>query len=224
MNTSTFNLTNAQSIQHCKYLQYDVRELLVHGYIREFEPQLQLFPSYMIPIGVYQICSKYFPNLNGTEEEYLELGINVGGCYSMNLNTKYECLQWIRSFLSNRSENVLDVHAIIDRVIATNVVSKLIEFLNEWKAHKLQFESAWSLTNILSGSHSHVQYVLSQKIQSIKNENQNENETGNKKKYEIIEFRNNNNIIAMFVQLIINSPSVDVQEQAIWALGNIAGF
>lgn len=94
----------------------------------------------------------------------------------------------------------------VDEVIACNIVPQFIRFLsgsvgspdglsNE-EAHsmfeKLQFESAWALTNIASGTSQQTWVVVQ------------------------------HGAIPVFIQLL-QSPSKDVQEQAVWALGNIAG-
>ncbi|GHP07012.1 inositol monophosphatase 1 [Pycnococcus provasolii] len=80
----------------------------------------------------------------------------------------------------------------IEAVIKAGVVPRLVAFLQRVDLPQLQFEAAWALTNIASGTSEHTRVV--------------------------IEY----NAVPIFVQLL-QSPSDDVREQAVWALGNIAG-
>lgn len=80
----------------------------------------------------------------------------------------------------------------IQDVINCGVVPKFVEFLKEINRPDLQFESAWVLTNIASGTAEQTRCVVE------------------------------HGALPIFVQLLL-SPNDDVREQAVWALGNIAG-
>lgn len=80
----------------------------------------------------------------------------------------------------------------IDDVIKANLVPSLVGFLTCDEHSMLQFEAAWALTNIASGTSLQTRHVV---------------EAG---------------AIKPFIRLLSSSSS-NVQEQSVWALGNIAG-
>jgi importin subunit alpha-1 len=80
----------------------------------------------------------------------------------------------------------------IEEVISQNVIPRFVEFLTRADSPQLQFEAAWALTNVASGTSEHTRAVI---------------DAG---------------AVPIFVHLL-TCPIDDVREQAVWALGNIAG-
>lgn len=84
-------------------------------------------------------------------------------------------------------ENTPPIQAVID----ANLVQVFIELLH-YDLPKFQFEAAWCLTNIASGTTDHVNNLIEK------------------------------NVLNHFIQLL-ESPHIEVVEQVIWGIGNIAG-
>ncbi|KAM7277413.1 hypothetical protein ACFE04_019279 [Oxalis oulophora] len=110
----------------------------------------------------------------------------VASIWSDDRNAQLESTSQFRKLLS------IERSPPINEVVQAGVVPRFVQFLARDDFPQLQFEAAWALTNIASGTSENTKVVI------------------------------DHGAIPIFVRLL-TSPSDDVREQAVWALGNVAG-
>ncbi|CAH2078914.1 unnamed protein product [Thlaspi arvense] len=120
------------------------------------------------------------------EKKLESLPSMVGGVWSEDRALQLEATTQFRKLLS------IERSPPIEEVIEAGVVPRFVEFLMREDYPQLQFEAAWALTNIASGTSENTKVVIE------------------------------HNAVPIFVRLLA-SQSDDVREQAVWALGNVAG-
>ncbi|KAK1291387.1 Importin subunit alpha-1 [Acorus calamus] len=143
--------------------------------------------------GFLQVQSQQQPpssldqgGLSGIENKLESLPVMVQGVFSDNPLSQLEATTQFRKLLS------IERSPPIEEVINAGVVPRFVEFLSRDDLPQLQFEAAWALTNVASGTSEHTRVVIE------------------------------NDAVPMFVQLL-RSKHDEVREQAVWALGNVAG-
>ncbi|KAH9259425.1 hypothetical protein BASA81_002468 [Batrachochytrium salamandrivorans] len=87
-------------------------------------------------------------------ERLAKLPQMVEGLYSNDRKVVHECTEQIRKLLS------IERKPPIEEVIATGIVPRLVEFIKQEESTELQFEAAWALTNIASGTTHHTRIVI----------------------------------------------------------------
>mmetsp|Transcript_34390 Transcript_34390/g.102154 ORF Transcript_34390/g.102154 Transcript_34390/m.102154 type:complete len:541 (+) Transcript_34390:61-1683(+) len=147
--------------------------------------------------GAANVLSGAMPDANGGA---MQTGMGVGaGSFPLEQipvlsamlmsddgQAQFNSTQQFRKMLS------IEQNPPIQEVIGSGVVPRFVMFLKEVSRPDLQFEAAWVLTNIASGTADQTRVVVE------------------------------HGALPIFVELL-QSPNDDVREQAVWALGNIAG-
>ncbi|CAA2969310.1 importin subunit alpha [Olea europaea subsp. europaea] len=110
----------------------------------------------------------------------------IAGVWSNDGTLQLKATTQFRKLLS------VDQNPPIEEVIHSGVVPRFVDFLARYDYPQLQFEAAWALTNIASGTSDNTKVVI------------------------------DHGAVPIFVRLL-SSPSDDVRERAVWALGIVAG-
>ena len=112
----------------------------------------------------------------------------IKNIYSNDPTKAYNAIKYIRKYSINNNTD-----QYILNILNSGVVPKLLNFLTYSKYPKHQFQAAWTLTNILSGS-SHIVIPIIEKTPIIS-----------------------------YMMELIKSQNIKVRDQAIWCISNIVG-
>ncbi|KFD47840.1 hypothetical protein M513_11254 [Trichuris suis] len=141
------------------------------------------------------------PSTSLTKEDQQYYETLLRNAESQDSDKKLMAIQQARKLLSS------DRNPPIDGLIRSGILPILVKCLSYDENPTLQFEAAWALTNIASGTSEQTQAVVQSGISLLSHYRINERIAG---------------AVPLFLQLL-SSPHNNVCEQAVWALGNIIG-
>lgn len=102
------------------------------------------------PISPLQESNAQSPTFSFSVDEVLT------AIQSTNPTLRFQAVQSVRKMLSREKNPPIDV------IIESGLVPILIKFLDDFENHSIQFEAAWALTNIASGTSEQTKAVISQ--------------------------------------------------------------
>ncbi|GBC09862.1 hypothetical protein RclHR1_09170010 [Rhizophagus clarus] len=112
----------------------------------------------------------------------------LSALHSNNTVLRLAAVVRLRKYLS-----LQNVDERVDNVLSLNIIPLLIELLENFDDHLLQYETAWIITNIAAGSTQHTEALVA------------------------------GGVTQHLIKVLTVSNNIEVQTQIIWALGNIAG-
>ncbi|KAH0914894.1 hypothetical protein HID58_029340 [Brassica napus] len=105
-----------------------------------------------------QFAPSSVASATSVEKKLESLPSMVGGVWSEDRNLQLEATTQFRKLLS--IGDFAERSPPIEEVIAAGVVPRFVEFLKRDDYPQLQFEAAWALTNIASGTSEHTKVVI----------------------------------------------------------------
>ncbi|KAF4756694.1 Importin alpha subunit (Karyopherin alpha subunit) (Serine-rich RNA polymerase I suppressor protein) [Perkinsus olseni] len=124
--------------------------------IRKAEKEKQLAQRRRMSIGGDATAAAAGPSSGGAAAvpNLQELSEAVAGCNSPDPVVQFKATQYVRKLLS------IEKNPPIEYVIEAGLIPRMVDFLKDINRPDLQFEAAWVLTNIASGTRAQTEAVV----------------------------------------------------------------